>query len=445
MYEDDRDALAAEYVLGTLSTDERDQAEALIVIDQGFAEIVRQWERRLGELNVMVEAVEPPSIVWERISNEIKGAPTSVVPQTAGAAVSEEREIKAEESGPPWTEESVEPAVSYPPPDVTPELLLNFPPEPTLDFSLESLPVVSDQAVEQTVPEQPPSEPPPPEPLSPEPPIEQLMMTEDQELLEPIPEDQAARVEEAGLPEQVVQDRIADLLNIPSATQADLPSPVAALASSLSQPAVEPESQPAFHADVVPILAQPETTRSADVVRLTRKMRRWRRTTFVMGALAAALVAVIALPQLVPDLIPQLRQIPQLRRLAPAPAQAPASADRLVGALSQEPTAPAFLLTVDPSDQTLTVRAVSAKPESGRSYELWLILPQSKPRSLGVIGAQPFTRRPLPAGLDVDALRAADYAVSLEPEGGSPSGAPTGPVLFTGKLVNSLPGRLPPS
>src|SRR5580704_6267389 len=60
MYDDDRDALAAEYVLGTLAADEREQAEALLVIDPGFAEIVRVWERRLGELNVMVEAVEPP-------------------------------------------------------------------------------------------------------------------------------------------------------------------------------------------------------------------------------------------------------------------------------------------------------------------------------------------------------------------------------------------------
>ena len=71
MYDDDRDALAAEYVLGTLSTDERDQAEALIAIDPGFAEIVRIWERRLGELNVMVEAVEPPSDVWDKIRSEI--------------------------------------------------------------------------------------------------------------------------------------------------------------------------------------------------------------------------------------------------------------------------------------------------------------------------------------------------------------------------------------
>ena len=82
MYDDDRDALAAEYVLGTLSADERDQAEALLVIDPGFAEIVRVWERRLGELNVMVEAVEPPPDVWDRIKTEIDGAERHIAAET---------------------------------------------------------------------------------------------------------------------------------------------------------------------------------------------------------------------------------------------------------------------------------------------------------------------------------------------------------------------------
>ena len=86
MYDDDRDALAAEYVLGTLSADEREQAEALLVIDPGFAEIVRVWERRLGELNVMVEAVEPPPDVWDRIKTEINGAERRIAAEAEAAA-----------------------------------------------------------------------------------------------------------------------------------------------------------------------------------------------------------------------------------------------------------------------------------------------------------------------------------------------------------------------
>src|SRR5579863_5812954 len=60
MLDEEHDTLAAEYVLGTLSAEEREHAEALLSFDPGFEAAVRQWERRLGELNVMVEAVEPP-------------------------------------------------------------------------------------------------------------------------------------------------------------------------------------------------------------------------------------------------------------------------------------------------------------------------------------------------------------------------------------------------
>src|SRR3984893_849468 len=71
MYDDAQDALAAEYVLGTLSADEREHAEALLTLDPGFGASVRMWERRLGELNVMVEAVEPPPELWDKIKSEL--------------------------------------------------------------------------------------------------------------------------------------------------------------------------------------------------------------------------------------------------------------------------------------------------------------------------------------------------------------------------------------
>ncbi len=84
---------------------------------------------------------------------------------------------------------------------------------------------------------------------------------------------------------------------------------------------------------------------------------------------------------------------------------------------------------------------MSAAPEPGRSYELWLISNKySGPRSLGVVGANEFTARPLPTDFDADTIRTASYAISLEPAGGSPSGAPTGPVLFKGRMVEALPG-----
>ena len=61
------DALAAEYVLGTLDPEERTQAQGLLESDQDFAAKVRLWERRLGELHLMVEPVEPEPKIWDRI------------------------------------------------------------------------------------------------------------------------------------------------------------------------------------------------------------------------------------------------------------------------------------------------------------------------------------------------------------------------------------------
>jgi anti-sigma-K factor RskA len=185
---------------------------------------------------------------------------------------------------------------------------------------------------------------------------------------------------------------------------------------------------------------EPMVERSANVVQLARRVSRWRRMTVVMGAIAALLALYIGLAQLAPGLVP-LGPRTQVVAQSQAPAQLGA---RLVAVLQQEPTAPAFLLTIDPQSRTLVVRRVSATPEAGRSYELWLISSQfPAPKSLGVVGNDEFTQRPIPGNFDVATLRTASYAVSLEPSGGSPSGVPTGPVLFTGKIVESVPTAAP--
>jgi len=108
--------------------------------------------------------------------------------------------------------------------------------------------------------------------------------------------------------------------------------------------------------------------------------------------------------------------------------------------LQQEPTAPAFLLTLDPQSRDITVRRVTGGPDAGRSYELWLIDKSSTPHSLGLVGSDEFTTRPIPVNFDIAAIQGATYAVSLEPAGGSTKGAPSGPILFTGTMVESLPG-----
>ena len=313
--DDDQDAFAAEYVLGTLSDEERTHAEALLTLDPAFESAVRHWERRLGELNVMVEAVEPPPEAWDRIK-------TQIGPVAAG---------------------------------------------------------------------------------------DQISSLHEEEFFSPI--------------EELAADTMPSAAGLETTPRVEIP------------PVLPPSPPPPQPAGI---------ERSADVIDLARRVNRWRSVTFVVGAIAALLAIYVAVWQTAPNLIPaQLRPgAAQLVARSPAPGRAPQ--DRLVAVLQPGPTGPAFLLTLDTQQRTLTVRKVSATAEAGKSYELWLISSQlGAPRSLGTVGSDEFTQRPLPGNYDADTLRSATYAVSLEPAGGSKTGAPTGPVLFTGKAVEALPAAPP--
>lgn len=95
-----------------------------------------------------------------------------------------------------------------------------------------------------------------------------------------------------------------------------------------------------------------------------------------------------------------------------------------------------FVASVSGDGRALVTRPLTpVAMASDRVLELWSVPPQGNPRSLGLISASGVTVLPpsrLPATLlsgGTDAL-----AVSVEPPGGSPTGVPTGPVVFAGKL-----------
>jgi len=296
MADEDLDALAAEYVLGTLSAEERDDVEQRAAKDAGFAGRIASWERRLGTLEEMVDAVEPPPQTWNRIRERIA----------------------------------------------------------------------------ETEPE-------------------------------------------SGL-------RLPDVVAAP-------PGRAAAAAA-------------------------------ANVVVLSRRVRRWRGVTAVTGLIAAALLLVIGIGRYRPELLPpELRPPVEVKvvekevekvvekiveKVVEVPQPAPPAPGRFVAVLQRDAGAPAFLLTVDIANKTLTVRRVTTTPEAGKSYELWLVSDKlPAPRSLGLVGNE-FTRPAALASYDPETINGATYAVSLEPEGGSPTGVPTGPVLFSGKLVEAVPPLVNP-
>jgi anti-sigma-K factor RskA len=182
---------------------------------------------------------------------------------------------------------------------------------------------------------------------------------------------------------------------------------------------------------------------TANVIRLSAQVRRWRGVASLTTAIAAALVAIVALGAYQPDLLPDaIRPKPrtQVVEVKPAPAQPFHQSPQYVAVLQKDAGSPAFILTVDGATKNFTVRRVAAQPEPGHSFELWIVSDRlQRPRSLGVIGADDFTARPLLAAYAPDIVDQATYAVTVEPEGGSPTGVATGPIVFTGKLVETVP------
>jgi anti-sigma-K factor RskA len=133
---------------------------------------------------------------------------------------------------------------------------------------------------------------------------------------------------------------------------------------------------------------------------------------WIAAAVAAALIAVAFL---FPDLIfrPQVNAVAQL------------------GPQGGET---AFVVSVLDDQKRLLIKAAKVDVLPGKSYELWAVPPQGAPISLGVLEATGETKRDVAENLRPLLLPGATLAVSLEPEGGSPNGAPT-QVMFAGALA----------
>jgi len=134
---------------------------------------------------------------------------------------------------------------------------------------------------------------------------------------------------------------------------------------------------------------------------LIRRVRFWQSCTGAALALAAGLAAFIV-----------LRAPPRIAVLAP-----------ISGGV------PVLLATVGPSGILIVRPNGTIAVPSDRDLELWALAEgATQPRSLGVI---PAAGRQLVASLSAGT----QLLVSLEPRGGSPTGQPTGPVLYGGRLV----------
>jgi anti-sigma-K factor RskA len=96
----------------------------------------------------------------------------------------------------------------------------------------------------------------------------------------------------------------------------------------------------------------------------------------------------------------------------------------------------AWSIELDATQERLRAVALAgAAAQPGHSFELWALPPgKGAPVSLGVLPASGHLERKLSEAQREAISAAANLAVSLEPVGGSPTGAPTGPVLYVAPL-----------
>ena len=172
---------------------------------------------------------------------------------------------------------------------------------------------------------------------------------------------------------------------------------------------------PAIRAHIARIEgARAQADNIVEIDLLKRKLARWRIGTFASGALAASLMVAV----LVSDFTN------------------PVQDRQFVAVFHRDDTQPAFVMSIDLDTRAVIIRPVSATLPEGKTYQLWIASDQlgPAPKSLGLLeNASAPTTRSL-GEFDPALLRNATFGISLEPEGGSPTGRPTGPAIH-GRLI----------
>lgn len=165
-----------------------------------------------------------------------------------------------------------------------------------------------------------------------------------------------------------------------------------------------------------------ESAPSTNVHTLKRRLSRWRVATAAMTAIAAGLAAVLL-----------LRPVPRPIIQVPAPRAISAP---LAAALADPEKGTKVVATWNATTRQLVLVVSGDLPaDPRRSHQLWVIPSGGQPRSLGVLREDRKSHVELAEALATLLQQGATVAISVEPKGGSPTGAPTGPVIASGALT----------
>lgn len=165
-----------------------------------------------------------------------------------------------------------------------------------------------------------------------------------------------------------------------------------------------------------PLLTQNSAINEPSITSLIQSRNRWRSAAIGAFALAAAFVGLQAGGIYLP-FMPK-----------------PAAEGRFVAVLNPQGTDPGFLIRVDVGAKQLKIERLAQEAPSGKDYELWLIEPDQQPKSLNVVGRDKLQQVSFTPDHEGEVLQ---FAVTLEPEGGSPTGVATGPIVFSGQLLTA--------
>ncbi|MEQ1880423.1 MAG: anti-sigma factor [Burkholderiales bacterium] len=147
----------------------------------------------------------------------------------------------------------------------------------------------------------------------------------------------------------------------------------------------------------------------------------WRFSSLASGLLALGLLVILVLPNRQVTIEPE---------------------SHMVVIMNDVQTArPAMTATWEPArrdkERIIRIRVIGhAEMAQGTAWELWLLPgPDRQPVSLGLITTHETQTVVVPAALAAALDSAAGLAMSVEPGGGSPTGVPSGPILYAGDCM----------
>lgn len=115
----------------------------------------------------------------------------------------------------------------------------------------------------------------------------------------------------------------------------------------------------------------------------------------------------------------------------------PVTSDERLAVIADQNSDPLWVISADLDEGTLEARTINAPDVAADAdYELWVLTAEGPPLSLGLLNRDAGTiETQIPAKLLEALSRSQRLAISLEPSGGSPTGLPTGPIVYQASLL----------